>query len=45
MVTEGERDCDSKYALEGIYWGALLVERKKKKEDKSMDTVLISPSL
>ena len=44
MVTEGKRDCDSKYALEGIYWGALLVERKKK-EDKSMDTVLISPSL
>lgn len=32
MVTEGKRDCDSKYALEGIYWGALLVERKKKKK-------------
>ena len=31
MVTEGKRDCDSKYALEGIYWGALLVERKKKR--------------
>lgn len=45
MLTEGKQDCDSKYALEGIYWGALLVERKKKEEDKSMDTVLISPSL
>ena len=44
MVTEGKQECDSKYALEGIYWGALLVERKKK-EDKSMDTVLISSSL
>ena len=31
MLTEGKQDCDSKYALEGIYWGALLVERKKKK--------------
>lgn len=47
MLTEGKQDCDSKYALEGIYWGALLVERKKKEvaHDKSMDTVLISPSL
>ena len=32
MLTEGKQDCDSKYALEGIYWGALLVERKKKKK-------------
>lgn len=38
MLTEGKQDCDSKYALEEL-------KEKKKEEDKSMDTVLISPSL
>lgn len=43
MLTEGKQDCDSKYALEGIYWGALLVERKKKKKIKAWIQSLFRP--